>query len=352
MLKAVAKIIYIMAAVYGLLFLVALAFEPVRRGDHVGLVSSDSDGTIYSNSMRFDVYGTTSLRRAKGPQIFLIGGSVVQWAFSPDVLAEKIATATVHNVANGYANVTQTRELVQDMLELLDDATVRQSVFVIGSHFISMIPNEVKFKANGGISYYTVEKLRHGLYHADSAGRIVPSVPRWMLEPAVVALKPLLLIYAAKYWLDMHMLEWKNVTVYTMLRALKGLRHEEWSFTPKTGGELRSLIAGSCSEDNDYTEQYAELAGLASELRGRGAAVVIVDMPVLNDITSLCPEYARYRRSMTEFVQTEAIPYIDMHDAVTDRCFGDGFHVGHEFAPETTRILADRLGSVLRTAGF
>lgn len=345
MRKVIFRVLFFAFSVYSVLFAVALLVDIHLDGSTAGYSLEDGEELLYCNDWRMAVYGIESLRHERRPQLFIVGGSVSR-AFLPATMAQWDEKYLIHNFAMGSSNISQARELVEDLFSKIDRDCWESTVIVIGSHFWSLHDNRSMFKVNDGLSFYTTEKLRHGLYIKHDDKHTSLRVPSALQEITIIALKPVLLCYAVKYHIEIELKE----LIFKTIQYTLNIAHRTEYDTIKSGTETDEATKYKqiCSIDNDHSEQLNELALLVDFIKKRNATIIILDLPISNRIISLCDEYGRYSEELRRLTKDESVNFIDMHSALPDSDFRDGLHLTPDAKTKATIMLRERLRHVLQ----
>jgi hypothetical protein len=324
-----------------------LAFPPA---DDAGpsLATGDAPKTLYRTAPKYVVLNRAPLLDPpSGPNVVLVGASNVEVGFSPREVERTLAAdgndAAVHNLAVGGANVTETAEVVDLLLEAAPPERHRDLTVAIGLWF-GLFTDDRQLWPDRPTDI-DVERFRYGLYRKDGAsGAIEPVLPVRWLPAAALLVRPFLAL---------------DVLVKGNLAALRvrlvGRPHDVAGPTPppldEEGRRARSLAfwrnyVGTDGALSD--EQFERLDRLVRRLSEAGVRVLLVDLPLPQWHARRSPYYADYQQRKRRWIDaalatTPNVRYASLQDLSNDADYIDEVHPTPEAARRWVRRLVDAL---------
>jgi hypothetical protein len=254
-------------------------------------------------------------------------GSSGSRGFQPELLANASDAEEVVNLSLVQSNFTQNRQLLHDLQPCLGADGMRSAAYVLIVSFGSFTSNAVR--NIGAYSDYETEKLRSHLF-AGGPGEVAPILERRWLPPLIELSRPVL-----------------------AARKLVNLAENAGSAPLASLDQVRSMrlitshfpeLDGAVDEEARFAlEQRDELAALASEIRGAGAALVVVEQPAQSWMRNQLHVLGVAHRVLLAFAQQHSLPYLDLSASAGDDEFHDPVHANDVGYQRWGARLADAL---------
>jgi hypothetical protein len=336
--RQAARVGAIFAALYALtLGLSLLAFPlPVERGG--SLYSHRAPSSVYRMEPRYIVLNRAPLATGD-PMMMMLGASNVVLPFDPVELQPLVPVRSVHNLAIGGANITEIREVVELIREVVPRPALGRQTYVLGIWYGLFIDDKTRWR--GGPTDIDIERLRYGLYRR-SGTAFEPVVPPAWIPTASIALRPLLALDVAVKGTLRPLRQWladelppPDLDAVLIDDAKKEKLLRDWAARVGTpDGRLRD-------------EQFEALVGLVRELVATGARIVLIDLPLPEWHRTRSPSFADYRqrlpRYLAELEEMPGVSYRNWQTAFPDSEFYDEVHP----RPRANRAWVEHLARTL-----
>ncbi|MGS4982643.1 MULTISPECIES: hypothetical protein [Pseudosulfitobacter] len=307
--------------------LVSLVVFP-PPGDTSPIDTFRASETVYATSPRLIYYGRKSLR-VPGERVILLGSSNVQVGFDRDAIAERLPQRAVHNLGIGDANVTEIGQIADLALASIGKDDLTGQTFVIGIWYATFIDNQSRWTGAKADSFTTdidTERFRYGFQKRTETGLSV-----WIsdrdADMAAIIVHPFIALE-------------KGMRALTAdLRSLFFVR------PPRIDTQTRNTMVFDAGQRADALvyrahymksqdlkgEQYAALEALVQRLTGKGAQVILADLPIPAWHAEGVPYDADHRdriaQSVTRMQQLARFEYLDMRQLNDNATFYDDAHV-------------------------
>jgi hypothetical protein len=329
----------VFTALYALAFCVSLLFFPLSSENSATLYAYRAIGSLYRTEPKYIVLNRAPLIGSESG-VFVIGASNVALSFNPDELQPLMPEVRVHNLSLGGANVTELRQIVQLIKEVVPPSSFCGHTFVFGLWYGLFIDDATRWK--GAPTDIEIEALRYGLYRR-SGEAVEPRLPTAWFPYATLALRPLLALEVAtkgslqplRKWLEGERTH-TDLDTITPDQAAKEKVLREWS--KKVGsrdGRLRD-------------EQFDVLVEMVRALADCGARVVLVDLPMPEWHRIRSPFVRDYRQRLAQHLEAVSglptVRYHDFHARFPDAHFYDEVHP----RPRVRNLWAAALATALK----
>lgn len=287
----------------------------------------------------------------EGEKLVLIGASNVREGFPVPLVQRALPSATVFSMTVGGGNVTSMRNIVELALDRHHGSDARSFTFVYGIWFGTFL-SEATGRKTGFIPYVENERLRFGLYKKTDNG-IVPTVPPEYMPAIGILLRPCRMISdfvdRVRAWFFNNIVSMKlfsrNVepeqtgdayrNAIVLSEAQRKAAMDNWNYVMGGSGRL---------ED----EQFSALVDLARLISGRGARLVLMELPMPRWHQEASAYFRDYQTRKTKFLAALGkIPNVylgNMQDLNESGSFYDSAHP----KPKATQTWVDRLVGYLK----
>jgi hypothetical protein len=276
-------------------------------------------------------YNRTPLIR-EAPQVIIIGGSNVVKLSAAEMSAH-LGGMAVHNMAFSGSFIKDMGQAIDLVYEVVPRQAWSRITFAVGLWY-------GVFSSAEKASQIDQELLRYRLYERTHDGKVALRMPSSLLEPASIALRPVLL--SAHAWDDV-------TTISSLVLAVLLNGTADAQDHPVTGNEAllwclrRTFMTALANE-----AALAELQRFARLVSARGSRLVILDTPIPPWHAKAAPAFAYYQQRRTAlFEELQRLPgvfYYDMQAFAADDDFIDCIHPD----PRVARVWAGRLAEELR----
>jgi hypothetical protein len=266
--------------------------------------------------------------------VIVLGSSAAK-SFRPEILRELVDADEVDNLALDYSNVTQIRQLFQDLESCLGKEALRSTTILFVTTYILYADRSRCYP--DGYTVYETEKIRHGLY-SGKPDALRPTFSPALMPWVITLLRPVFALYIAKYdltWLKLKAgWEWHH---FGDGRAtLEQRRADNFQHLP-------AWVPEQSDSENFGNEQFQELDRLIRNIKATGARLMFVEEPVEGWLRQRAQSYRSYRKRMAIFAATHAIPVVDLADSAQNSEFIDLLHPAQDRMNEWTQRLANKL---------
>ena len=346
MLRAVAgqalRLMVWTAGFYLLALAATLVAFPPSTGTGRSLATGDAPATLYRTAPKYVVLNRGPLLDpASGPALVLLGASNVELGFPPQEVEKLLPAAAVHNLSVGGANITETAEVADLLLEAVPPERRHDLTVAIGLWYGLFTDDRQLWP--GRPTDIDIERFRYGLYRKDEAsGAVEPVLPVRWLPAAALLLRPFLAL---------------DVMVKGNLAPLRvrllGRPHDAGRMPPTlddAGRHARSLAfwrnyVGTDGPLSD--EQFERLNRLVRRLSEAGVRVLLVDLPLPQWHARRSPHYADYQQRKRRWIDAAlALPdvrYASLQDFSNEADYIDEVHPTPEAAQRWVRRLVGAL---------
>jgi hypothetical protein len=282
--------------------------------------SRDGEHSLFGTAVREVIYSLPKLSVPTDKPLLIVTGSSFAKAFRPNIIAEAMPGFSVDNLAMGGSNLTQLRQLVEDVSRVRPLASMKRTTFVIVMSFAMLIDNRHRW-VGSPYTAYEQEKLRNHLWEGPP-GHLAPTIDTAMLPWGIDALRPAFMFYTLEVRCHVAALD-----LAKMLRRLSGR-------VPSQVDEERSIewatLAEVLPETGDQTtvgsEQFNELIALVADIRRAGASVVIVKSPVQQWLRDRSSTSKWFDQQLSSLASTSNLAVIDLTETASDQEFFDAVH--------------------------
>jgi hypothetical protein len=323
--REAARIIGWTAAIYFALWILASCFWPTTPRDQP-LDSLSGATSLYRDPVREVVYSLPMRCNGISKRRVIILGSSAAKSFRPEILRAAINVDEVDNLALDYSNVTQIRQLFQDLQSCLGNQAMRSTAILFVTTYILYGDSGRCYP--DGYTVYETEKIRHGLY-SGKPNALTPTFGPVSMPWAITLLRPVFALYIAKYdlsWLQLKAeWEWRHFGEHRI--TLEQRRTDNFQ-------HLVAWVPEQSDSENFGTEQFQELDRLVKNIKASGARVIFVEEPVEGWLRDRAHSYKSYRERMAAF---------DLSDSANDSEFSDLLHPAANRMSQWTHRLAEKL---------
>src|SRR5580704_7540885 len=177
--------------------------------------SRDGEHSLFGTAVREVIYSLPKLSVPTDKPLLIVTGSSFAKAFRPNIIAEAMPGFSVDNLAIGGSNLTQLRQLVEDVSRVRPLASMKRTTFVIVMSFAMLIDNRHRW-VGSPYTAYEQEKLRNHLWEGPP-GHLAPTIDTAMLPWGIDALRPAFMFYTLEMRCHVAALD-----LAKMLRRLSG----------------------------------------------------------------------------------------------------------------------------------
>jgi len=328
---------------YALLVVAAmLIYPPILDGTMDTLSIHNRAGKIFTNSPRYLVWNRSSLDRPTS-KIILIGSSNLRAALNLDTLQTKLPAIDVHNLSVGGMNITQMTQIVDLALEIIPKEALPATNFVAALSFALFVENDHRWRVYEKLpgSRVEMEMRRFGLYRRTAEG-LGPIVPPRSISALALGLWPLLAISSARHQVRKF---WRS-NIDEEDASVPDMRQTE-----QRDKAMRMWQAYVGRPDQRLApEQFDELVKLSRKIRGSGAKLTILDMPLPRWFVSTSPYDADYqlkkRRYFPQALVGPDASLIDLRNMDRIEDYRDSGHLNRRAGDRFSERLADHLAKM------
>jgi hypothetical protein len=298
--------------------------------------------TIFMTEPKYIYFSRASLRD-ENDKVVVIGASNVIAGFVPSELVALIpASAAVHNLGLGGANMTEVRQVIDLVQQAQTSAARHRETFVLGIWYGMFGEDRLRWYTPDRIPGDTdidIERYRYGFERRTAHGPVAV-VPWRNVDQAVTAIYPFLLL--DKFTRDIvswvtrrHLREPAdlNTAVVTSEERTKYLTY--WSRVMGTG------------EPPIPDEQFVVLEEACEAILGQGSRLILVDLPLPRWHKENSPYHGYYEHAkislVDRFISRPGFAFLDLGELDGDADFYDEVHP----KPRVTSAWAERLAAVL-----
>jgi hypothetical protein len=261
-----------------------------------------AEQTVFMTGPKLIYFGGSSIGQP-GPKMFFLGASNTAVAFDREKFAPLAKRYTVHNLALGSANVTETKQVASLVLSRVKPAEKSGHVFVIGTWYgLFSQDDRWRVKLDGPIETdLDRERYRYGFAKRSAQGPI-SLVPEQYISMATYAIYPFLVLDKG------------------MRLATDGLRSRLFVRPPRVDAyarnhqvlnvdERRAAVAYRSADiraPHLTGEQFAQLDLLLDELIASGNKVFLVNLPIPRWHATATPHHDEYHRRLSTLLSNRA----------------------------------------------
>jgi hypothetical protein len=309
---------------YGIALGLSLLAFPLSSDNRTGTIDLRfADSTIYRTEPKAIVMDRSPLM-GPGPSVVMLGASAVQIGFRTPELAALVPNRRVHNLGLGSANVSEIKEIIDLLFEVVPPERRKDLTFVIGLWYGLFIDDQARW--HGKPTDLDVEMLRYGLYRLSGDSRFEPRLPPAWLPFASVVLRPMLALdYVIKGSLrPLRQLVEKGVTGP---RDLDLVQVDETA-KRKALDYWRAQVGSPDGRLKD--EQFETMITMLRHVSDQGVRVLLVDLPIPNWHATRSATFADYQQRKARLLEAAAeipgIEYRSFQDLSEDGDFYDDVH--------------------------
>lgn len=276
-------------------------------------------------------------------RLILLGASGSR-GFDPVALASASAADETLNLSVVLSNVTQIRQVFDDLQVCLGDDGMHRSSFVL---ILSMGNFTSNGRRNEGpYTDYETEKLRSRLFTGEP-GQLRPVPGREALPIAMELWRPVLL--ARKLSVEVREVVWESLQGLPFLGSRSPAMATEGATALDSEWSLR-IISGlqpELASGAPYApEQTQELDRLIERILESGSRVVLVEQPTQAWLRERSPAYAAAHQTLLAAASRHAVPYIDLSQSAVDEEFHDAMHANRQGTAAWSARLAQALADL------
>ncbi len=334
-----AILVCLMGLYIGLLGM-TLALAPPSRQLR-GLNTAAAQDTIFMTEPKY-IYLNRAPLRDESDKVVVVGASNVIVGFVPSELVALIpASASVHNLGLGGANMTEVRQVIDLVQEVQTPAARRREIFVLGIWYGMFGEDRLRWYTpdrTPGDTDIDIERYRYGFERRTAHGPVLV-VPRRNLDAAATAIYPFLYLDklgrdTVAWVIHQHAPESGDLNTAVVTSEKQTQYLDYWS---------RIMGAGPPISD----EQFVVLERACEAILAEGSRLALVDLPLPQWHKEHSPYYGYYEHRKTglvnRFIRRPGFAFLDLGELDGDANFYDEVHP----KPRVTAAWAERLAPVL-----
>ncbi len=324
----------------------------------IHVIDTKTGSDIYRGSGQ-QVVMERELLRSAAPKIIFLGASNTQEGFRPDRIKVYFPLYEVHNLSIGASDLTQTKQVIELVYEMVREEDRPKVVFVLGLWYGALVENSVRWTTP--FTDFENEQLRYGLYVKES-GDIRAAIPPKLFSFYIKFLYPYLAFDRA---LGVSKEFVKQFFEDSARFLLKGQRQRSPPHL-QDSKDIDSVIVDQADrkhafkywheymgreDDTISTEQLDVLLDIAQLVKENGSRFVIIDMPIPAWHAQQSAHFRDYQTKKKEYlfkaVSDYGASYFDMQKFDNDFDFYDSAHPKPRTTQEWSRVAAGKLKGFL-----
>jgi hypothetical protein len=328
---------------YGLLlFWSMVSYQPQKFLD-----TEEAPKTIFSTGPKYIVLGRSPLRNASH-NIFLLGSSNTAQGFRPPQLQPLLPRYEIHNLAIGGSNVTQTRQIIDLVYEVLPPASKSHNIFVLGIWYGLFVDNQTRWK--NGDTFIDIEKLRSPLYKKEN-GQVKLCLPSRFLDYFTGLTRPYLFMdKVVQAFFPADVIDFNEWVAHKFARRPDQDTVILDDNYKKTALAFWKDYMGS-GNDGLPEDQFLMLDQLVDIIVQNRDKIIIIDLPIPkwhSENSRFFRDYQKKKKPFLEkIIASKKARYFNYQDMDSEFDFYDSAHP----KPKIAKKWSERLGNDLRQLG-
>jgi len=330
--------------------LLGLTLSLAQRPSQEPGLDASLGNSIFRTEPKYIYLNRTPLRDSS-EKIVLLGASNVDAGFNLTELRTLLhATATVHKLAIGGANLTEVREVIDLVQEVQSEEARRHEICVLGIWYGMFGEDRLRWYSpdrSPGDTDIDIERYRYGFEWRTARGPIT-LVPWYYIDVAVTAIYPFLFLDQ----LSRDSLEWLSDKYHAQPKDLDTV-----VMTEDERGRMMNYWTGIMGPTrlSTFDEQFAVLEQSGDLILAEGSRLILVDLPLPKWHKQRSPYQSYYEdrrtQEMKRWMGRPGFVFLDMTDLDSDADFYDEVHPRPRVTVSWARRLAGALSSLLSPNG-